>query len=280
MAKYFRSIQAGRYRCDYVYSRASKHDSGKARAEKKRASSAAQKVVNDNLSRIQLTCILADNFIDNPGSYFVTLTLDEEHYPASYRRSELRACVERNAVNYLERIRYQCKKRGVEVLSLWAIGIGEEGRYHIHFVLLGPTAEDIRDCWQLGNADYHNLYADKEWLSDSKRGWWSKTTKRANPVQIAKYLMQNGNDARPVGKHPWHASRNCKRPHREPARIVPDSVQPAAPADADLLDKVEHCTIYGGYTVIEYLMAPESRSRKRPAATGSGKTGKNRRPRK
>ena len=59
MAKYFRSIQAGRYRCDYTYSRVSRYDSDKARAEKKRASSAAQKVVNDKLSRIQLTGILA-----------------------------------------------------------------------------------------------------------------------------------------------------------------------------------------------------------------------------
>lgn len=255
MAKYLRSIQAGRYRCDYTYSRASRYDSDKARAEKKKASSAAQKVVNDKLSRIQLTCILADTFIDFPNSYFVTLTLDELHYPVTPKKSEIRAVMERNAVNYLERLRYISKKRGSEVFSVWFIGIGEEGRFHIHFVLRGPSWEDIRDCWQLGNVDFHNLYQDKQWAVG--REWWSNATGRANPVQIAKYAMQNANE-RPVGKHPWHASRNCKRPKAQPAQIVSDDTPIEPPDDAELLDKIDHATVYGAYSVVEYILPHSS----------------------
>lgn len=272
MAKYFRSIQAGRYRCDYTYSRVSRYDSDKARAEKKRASSAAQKLVNDKLSRIQLTGILAETFIDYSDSYFVSLTLDELHYPVTPRKSEIRAVMERHAPNYIERLRYQAKKRGVEVYSVWWLGIGEEGRYHIHCVLRGPSWEDIRDCWQLGNVDFHNLYADHEWAAG--RDWWSPATNRANPVQIAKYAMQNANE-RPVGKHPWHASRNCKRPKAQPARIVPDAASIDPPDGAELLDKIDHSTVYGAYTVVEYIL-PASATEVCPAAAGSGKTRKNR----
>lgn len=251
MAKYFRSIQAGRYRCDYTYSRVSRYDSDKSRAEKKRASSTAQKVVNDKLSRIQLTGILAETFIDFANSYFVTLTLDELHYPVTPHKSKIRAVMELHAPNYIERLRYQAKKRGIVVYSVWWLGIGEEGRYHIHCVLRGPSWEDIRDCWQLGNVDFHNLYSDQQWAAG--RDWWSAATNRANPVQIAKYAMQNANE-RPVGKHPWHASRNCKRPKAQPARIVPDATPIDPPEDAELLDKIAHSTVYGAYTVVEYIL--------------------------
>lgn len=257
MAKYLRSIQAGRYRCEYTYSKISRYDTDRVRAEKKRASSQAQKVVNDRLSRIQLTGILAENFTDYQDSYFVTLTFDELHYPVSPRKTDIRAAMERGAANYLDRLRYQAKKRGSKIFSVWAIGIGEGGRYHIHFVLRGPTAEDIRDCWTAGNVDYHSLYADTAWLSDKKRGWLVQSAGCANPAQIAKYIMQNGND-RPVGKHPWHASRNCKRPKPQPAILVPDSTTVNPVNGAEILDNIEHSTIYGSYSYIEYILPMEA----------------------
>ena len=79
--------------------------------------------------------------------------------------------------------------------------------------------------------------------------------------------MGNGNTKRPVGKHPWHATKNLIRPKLSPAKIVPDS-EPIDPSeDAEILDKLTVASVYGSYQCIEYIInKPASSKRKRAAA--------------
>lgn len=266
MAKYLRSIQAGRWRYDYTYSKVNRRDCDKARAEKAKASSKAQKTVNDKLSRLQLTGILAANFTDRKSAMFVTLTFDEDHYPTAARKSQRRKQVEKEAVNYIDRLGYLARNRKKKFRRVWFIGLGEQGRYHIHVVVDGLTGEDVRDCWGRGNVDYHHLY-DKKWLKE--RDWYSKKFRGANPVQIAKYAMQNANE-RPTGKHPWHASRNCQRPTSAPARLIADGVSIDPPDSCELLDKTETNTIYSQCAAVEYILpfAPSCSGRSRKPKSG------------
>lgn len=267
MAKYLKTIIAGRYRYTYTYSKVNRKDSQKARAEKEKSSSTAQKMVNDRMSRIQLTGILALNFCDVPGAMFVTVTFDEDHYPQERNRKKRRAVIEREAENYCKRMQYMAKKRGATFKRVWFIGFGDEGRYHIHVVVVGITWEDVIACWaERGNVDFHFLYGskDKEWMQT--REWYSKKTKGANPVQMAKYAMQNANE-RPLGKHPWHASRNCLRPAFSAAVLVPDDTSIDPPSDCELLDKRDISTIFSSCCYVEYIVpfhaaAPMKRKRR------------------
>ena len=109
------------------------------------------------------------------------------------------------------------------------------------------------------NVDYHHLYTDRKWISD--REWYSKAN-NVNPVAIAKYLMHNAS-CRQVGKHPWHASRNCIRPKADPAVIVPDSTSIEPPAGAEVLDREDTATMYSTFRFIEYIEAPAAAAPKR-----------------
>lgn len=270
MAKYVRTFSAGDYRYSYSYSRVNKNDSAKVRAEKRNHTAAAQKQVNDRMSRIQLTGIIAENFAGSASAYFVTLTFDAEHYPHDGRRSACKAYAEKQANLYLERLRYQAKKRGSDIKRVFCVGMGELGRYHAHLCVDGIDGETIRDCWGMGNVDYHLFSGDRDWLSDRD---WLTPTKVVNPVAVARYMMGNGAD-RAVGQHPWHASRNCKRGSFSAAELVPDS-RPLDPEEtAVILDKERTEGQYSAHQYIEYLVpgAAPVRNRRRSGKSNSSLT--------
>lgn len=256
MSKYKKTMSAGRWRYEYTYSRTTRSDSPKARGQKQHHSSMAQKELNRKLSFLQLTGIVAANYADSPTAMFVTVDFDPEHYPAEKKKSEIRAYCEQQAENYLARLSYLVKKRGGKVKPLWAIGIGEEGRFHLHFLLDGVTWEDCAACWKRGGCDFHYLYSDEEWL---KARDWANADGSVNPEQLAAYLMKNGNE-RPVGKHPWHAGRCLIRPELSPARTVPDS-EPIDPEEQDaiILTKHSDSLMFSEYCSISYLLPVQYR---------------------
>lgn len=272
MAKYVRTFSAGNYRYSYSYSRINKNDCAKARSEKRNHTAAAQKQVNDKLSRIQLTGIIAENFANSETAHFVTLTCDAKHYPADKRKSACKAYVEKQVNLYLDRLKYQAKKKRSEICRVFCVGMGEEGRYHAHLCIDGIDSETIRDCWGLGNVDYHMMHEDREWLSDRD---WLTPTKTVNPVAIARYMMGNGAD-RAVGQHPWHASRNCKRGSFGTAKLVPDSFSIAPEEAAVILDGEKTEGQWAEHRFIEFLIPSahkvhtRSRSRKASASLTRG----------
>lgn len=259
MAQYLKILKAGRYNLLTTYPMTTRADCPKARAEKKNHTTKAQQLVNDRNSRIAATAIIAANFADSPTAFFVTPSFDDKHYPIFAKDSEYRAFCRSEAKNYIKRLRRIAKSRGGEIKYLYSVAKGEGGRWHFHMLVDGVTAEDIRDAWDRGNVDYHHLYTDRKWISD--REWYSQAN-NVNPVAIAKYLMHNAS-CRQVGKHPWHASRNCVRPKAEPAVIVPDSTSIEPPAGAEVLDREDTATMYSTFRFIEYIEAPAAAAPKR-----------------
>ena len=83
MAKTLKMIYAGGLRVAALYSRSDRRDGPAQRAAKQKASSAAQKRMNQIYSYQKLELLLATNF-PLPGSGLVlTLTFDDQHLPGS-----------------------------------------------------------------------------------------------------------------------------------------------------------------------------------------------------
>lgn len=264
MSKYRKEVHAGRYHLVTTYPVTTRKDCQKSRAEKKNHATKAQQLVNDRNSRVTLTAIIAANFADSPTAFFVTPSFDEAHYPEFTKQSEYWAYCCAEAKLYTKRLRRVINNRGGSLKYAFSVGVGEGGRWHIHMLLDGATAEDIRDVWGRGDVDYHHLYTDRKWISDRE---WSSQADNVNPVAIAKYMMHNAS-CRLVGQHPWHVSRNCIKPKAEPATIVPDSASIEPPEGAEILDRETSELLYSTFQFIEYIeplpvQQPKRRRRRR-----------------
>lgn len=257
--RYRKELQAGRYHLVTTFPAITRRDSQKARAEKRHHTAKAQQLVNDRNSRIALTAIIAANFSDSSTAFFVTPSFDEEHYPTFAKKSEYWVFCCTEAKNYIKRLRRIAKRRGGEIKYVFSVGIGEKGRWHIHMLIDGVTAEDIRDTWARGDVDYHHLYTDRKWISS--RDWYSQAD-NVNPVAIAKYMMHNAS-CRLVGQHPWHVSRNCVRPKPKPATIITDNASVEPPEGAEVLDRESTQTLYSSFQFVEYIEPQPARAPKR-----------------
>lgn len=256
MSKVKRIMRAGRLRRVCTYSRATRYDNERARAEKKKASSMAQQKINDRLSVMQLAGIIALNFSDSKTAHFVTLTFDEAHYPKFAKASEYWNYCCKEADNYIKRLRRLARRRGQNPFTVYAPGLGDDGRWHIHVPIDGVTAEDIRDAWGRGNVDYHNLYTDKKYVSS--KNWYSEAD-NVNPVAIAVYMVHNAR-CRQVGKHPWHASKNCLRPAFDKPVTIPDAESIEPPEGSEILDRGSTTTLYSSFEFIDYILPQQEAS--------------------
>lgn len=249
IARYLKTLKAGRYNLVTTYPVITRRDCPKARAEKKNHTAKAQRLVNDRNSRIALTAIIAENFAESPTAFFVTPSFDAEHYPILTKKSEYWAFCCSEAKNYIKRLRRLAKRRGGDLRYVFSVGIGEGGRWHFHMLIDGVTAEDLRDAWGRGDVDYHHLYTDAKWVA--ARDWYCKA-ENVNPVAIAKYMMHNAG-CRLVGQHPWHVSRSCARPKAEPATIISDNTSIEPPEGSEVLDRETTETLYSSFRFIEYI---------------------------
>lgn len=260
MSKYCKQMRAGRYVFAVAYSRPTQKDSPAARAEKKKHSTKARQLLNEKASRLQLTGIIAENFADSETAFFCSLTFDDAHYPEYAKQSEYWAYCIRQGKNWLDRLKYVVSRRGGSIRYVFCAGIGEGGRWHIHALVDGCTAEDLTATWTLGNIDFHNLYSERRWGQD--RQWRSRKGGNVNPVAIAKYMMRNAS-CRPLGKHPWHASRNCKRPTVERAKVIRDASSIEPPMGSEVLSMEKNDTMYSQYVMYEYILPQVNSSHRR-----------------
>lgn len=269
MPKTLRKIEAGRYVRIAITTNVNKRDSEKTRAEKKKATTKAQKLINDKMSQNALAALIAENFLDSRTAMWVTLTFDPEHYPALAKHSEYWSMCCREATNYLTRLRRLARAREMDMLAVFAPGTGEDGRYHIHLLIDHATLEDIRDAWGKGHVDFHYLKGEPHYFTD--KGWRNKKTKNINPQAIAAYMMHNARD-RQTGKHPWHATKNCIRPKPDRAKTVSASYSIEPPEGSEILDRQKVQTLYGEFEFIEYILPAEKRKEKaQPSKRGSRK---------
>ena len=257
MAKTLKQIYAGALRVQALYNRCAPGDTPKQRAEKRKASSEAQRRMNQIYSYQQLELRLAANF-PTPGSgLVVTLTFDDDHMPAD--RTEA-----------LRRFKYFRQKLAAaraaaglpELVAFWSPEVltSATGRWHFHIVInsTGRDLDLIRSCWIYGSdVEAEKLRVDAERNHETLARYMTKELRECQEY-----------DAKP-GLHGWSCTRNAKKPEVE-TMTVPDDFELRPPDGSEVLSNVQITTEWSSYHVLKFRLtgagfdpAPRAKRRRR-----------------
>lgn len=154
--------------------------------------SRAQKDLNDKNARKYLERLINQNFGD--GDIWLTLTYDDAHLPPD---GDFERAV-RNMQNYIKRVNYQRKKRGLpkaEYVYVTEYSGEADIRWHHHIVMDGVLDMDTAEkCWrQGGRNEARRLQTDENGLSG-----------------MAGYLVKEKQRAR--SQRRWNSSQGLKKP--------------------------------------------------------------------
>ena len=146
MAKRKKTITAGCIVKTILYTAPEPRDGERARAEKSRMTTAAQKAMNDKTARCRLEMLLAANFVGK--DLFITLTYRNADLPTT------RAAAVKNVRKFLKQLREHRKARG-QVLKYVYTTEEKHGaaRLHHHLVINATERdiETIRSLWPYGD---------------------------------------------------------------------------------------------------------------------------------
>lgn len=166
--------------------------------------SKAQRNLNERHAREYVERLINQNFTDN--DIWITLTYDDEHLPSD---GDMDTAI-RNMQNYIRRINYQRKKRGLpncKYVYVTEYNPEEKIRYHHHLVMDGTLDMDlVEKCWGKGSRnEVRRLKKDENGLSG-----------------MANYIVKE--KRRMKSERRWNSSQGLKEPD---IRIV-HSKRPAA----------------------------------------------------
>lgn len=142
MAKRKKTIIAGQIVKTIIYTAPEPLDGKRARAEKSKMTSAAQKAMNDKTARGRLEMLLAANFTGR--DLFLTLTYRDADLPAN------RAAAVKLLRGFIKALRQHRKARGQDLKYIYTTEEKHgEARLHHHLVIssTGADMEVIRSLW-------------------------------------------------------------------------------------------------------------------------------------
>lgn len=233
MAKRKKTIIAGRIVKTAIYTAPEPLDGQRARAEKSRMTTAAQKAMNNKAARARLEMLMAANYSGR--DLFVTLTYRDEDLPPS--RAE---AVERLR-KFIKTFRAHRKRNGQALKYLYTTEEKHgEARLHHHLVINGTGAdvEVLKSLWPYGDI------IDIEYIG--ARGY----------DELSIYMTKESVAGRPVGAQMWTASRNMVKPVIE-STYVPNDTLLGVPLGCHILEKEEKVTEFGSYCYIKYRVPPD-----------------------
>lgn len=240
MAKRWKKMTAGPLVKEIIYTAPEPLDGPKTRAAKSRATTAAQKAMNDKTARSKCEMVLAGNF--GRGDYVVTFTYRDTDLPRN------RKAAVANAGKFFRRFRQQMARLGKEAKYLYVTENKHgDGRFHHHAVISGQglsyeqVKELVASLWSWGEV---TQIAPLRVSDPNCYG------------QLAEYFTKEGGD-RPVGARMWSGNRNLKPPKVEWGYVT-DDVRLERPENAYTLERSgEQVTAYGsGYSYIKYRLFP------------------------
>ena len=206
MAKRKKTITAGCIVKTILYTAPEPRDGERARAEKSRMTTAAQKAMNDKTARGRLEMLLAANFVGS--DLFVTLTYRDADLP------EKRAGAVKNVRQFLKELRKHRRARGQELKYIYTTEEKHGAARLHHHLIINSTERDIetiRSLWPYGDI------IDLEYV------------RNRDYETLALYMTKESVEGRPVGAQMWTRSRNLVQP------TVESSSQPCAAHRRELL---------------------------------------------
>lgn len=175
-----------------------------ARNKKVKVSAPKQRNLNDKNAKRYFLELGNGNF--GRGDWHVTLTYDPMFQPATIEEAE------KNVGNYLKRLKYARKKKGVEPLKYILVSeykVNDDGEFttkiHHHLIMNGDVTnlfdrDDVENLWSIrikgrgkkpiGLVNARNLQPNENGIEG-----------------LLKYLSKD-----PKGKKRWSSSRNLKKP--------------------------------------------------------------------
>ena len=239
MAQTLKITAAGPLFIETLYPRAKCSDTPRQRAEKRKASSEAQRRMNRIYSYQQLELMLAANFPTPGSAHVVVLTFDDAHMPRSRREAQ------RRFKYFLKRLREAYRAAGLpDPVVFWAPEVltSATGRWHFHIVITntGRDLDLIRRCWIYGSdIDAKKLRVDAE----------------KNHETLARYMTKELRECQDYadkpGLHSWSCTRNAKRPETETV-TVPDDFKLEAPEGSTVIINERRSTEWASWHVIKY----------------------------
>jgi hypothetical protein len=187
------------------------------RGKKKKVTEPKQKELNDKNSKRYLVQLGNGNF--GAGDLHVTCTYSNEYLPESVEEAE------KIVNNYLRRIAYRRKQRGIEPLKYILVteyGYKKEDeskltRVHHHIIMNGGLDRDeVEMMWTAQRVNWKRYEKEPGEYSATvkKMGWINADRLQVNENGIealCKYVLKN-----PKGKKRWSSSRNLERPVQQP----------------------------------------------------------------
>ena len=233
MAKIKKTIRAGRLVKTVIYTAPEPRDTPRERAEKSRATTAAQKKMNDKSARSRLEMLLAANF--NGRDLFITLTYRADALPAK------RADAIKNVRYFLRCLRETRKMRGQSLKYIYTTENKHgSGRFH-HHIVMSSTGDDlatIKSLWAYGDV------VDMEYIAQRDYDTW------------AQYITKESAEERPVGAQMWTGSKGLNKPIVERC-YVPNDTAIDTPTGCHIIEREEKITEFGRYFYIKYLLPRE-----------------------
>ena len=222
VAKTLKRIDAGGIKVDVLTYRRSRYDTPDQRAAKQKASSAAQRRMNQIYSYQKLELVLAMNYPTAGSGLVVTLTYDDAHMPKDRPTAQARLKY------FLQKLRKARKAAGLPepvVVGAPEILTSDSGRWHHHIVIdnTGNDLDMLRSCWIYGNdVQAKKLRVDEEKNHETLARYMSKELRECQEYE-----------SRP-GLHSWSCTRNAKRPEVDTI-TVDDDYEIAAPEGSTVL---------------------------------------------
>ena len=228
MAKRRKTIIAGRIRKTVLYTAPEPQDGPRARAEKSRATSAAQKAMNDKTARNRLELLLACNFEGR--DLFLTLTYRDGDLPNTRKEAVV------NVRRFLADMRKARRLRDVPFKYVYTTESKHgEGRLHHHVMIngTGHDIDEIRSLWPFGDV------VDIEPVGSREYDQW------------AAYMTKESVEGRPVGAQMWTGSKGLSRPIVKSEYVTNDTAL-VSPPGCHVLEREEKVTEFGSYQYIKY----------------------------
>nr|WP_325186616.1 hypothetical protein [uncultured Oscillibacter sp.] len=228
MAKRKKTIVAGRIVKTIIYTAPEPLDGKRARAEKSRMTTAAQKAMNNKTARARLEMLMAANYTGR--DLFLTLTYRDADLPSN------RAEAVKRLRKFIKTFRTQRKGNGEIFRYIYTTEEKHgESRLHHHLVINGTGADidTIRSLWPYGDVVDYEYIGSRDYES------------------LSMYLTKESAEGRPVGAQMWTASRNMVKPVVRSSYVSNDTTL-SAPLGCHVLEKEERVTEFGSYCYIKY----------------------------
>ena len=246
MAKRKKTIIAGRIRKTVIYTAPEPQDSPRVRAAKSRATSAAQKAMNDKTARGRLELLLACNFAGK--DLFLTLTYRDGDGPATRKEAV------QNVRRFLADLRKSRRLRGVSLRYIYTTEDKHgDGRLHHHVMMsaTGHDMEEVRSLWPFGDI------VDMEPVGCREYDQW------------AAYMTKESVEGRPVGAQMWTCSKGLTRPVVV-SEYVPNDTALGVPVGCHVMEREERMTEFGSYQYVKYKVPMNYRDDHLSAPQGRG----------